>query len=322
MGTKLKDIVNIKTIKLRELGLKTLAVDGCNLLFKYTSKIKTKQNYVIQDRLGRPKSHLQGFFYFIINLFERKIKPVFVFDGIPLDTKRNYGKKELKRINFLFKQYKRSDENKSKLFRNKFFLYKFIIEDLMDFIRLFGIPVIRGPSEGEAQATRLVKEKLAYGVISSDYDCLLYGCPRIYKNWSFKRDIIEFISLNDTLDTHKITNEQLIDISILMGNDYFPGYKGFGPVKSLKEIKKFGNIFEIKKEYNLNDDLNSIRNIFLNPYTVSFNPKYQAPNPAVISEYLVNRDFSPKRIKKGISRLMNAYKNIMIKQTTINQYFQ
>lgn len=321
MGTKIKDLINTKTINLRKLERKSLAIDGCNLLFKYTTKIRTKSNYIIQDKMGRPKSHLLGFFYFIINLFERKIKPIFVFDGVPLDIKKNYGNKEIKLINFLFKQYKRLDNNKSDIFKNKFFLYKFIIEDLIEFIKLFGIPVIRGPSEGEAQATRLVKEKYAYGVISNDYDCLLYGCPRVYKNWSFKNNTIEFISLKETLKTHSISIDQLIDISILLGNDYFPGYKGFGPKRSLKEIKKFENIYRIKKEYCLDDDLKSVRNIFLNPATVSFEPKYQAPNPLVIKEFMLNRDFSPKRLKRGIDRLMNSYKKIMIKQMTINQYF-
>ena len=45
-----------------------------------------------------------------------------------------------------------------------------------------GIPYIEAPSEGEAQATRLVMNGDAAYVVSQDYDNLLFGAPVLVRS--------------------------------------------------------------------------------------------------------------------------------------------
>ncbi|MHA1310609.1 MAG: hypothetical protein ACTSWR_05300 [Candidatus Helarchaeota archaeon] len=322
MGLKLKELVISETINFSDISHKTIVIDATNLLFKYITKIKNSQD-IFYDYHGNPVSHIYGFFYFIINLIERKIKPIFIFDGIPPREKRPYNYYKIKRLSNAWKKYNSLGGNGSKLkvFKDSFFLYKYIIEDLIKFIRMFGVPVFRAPSEGEAQAVRLVKEQQAYGVISEDYDCLIFGCPKIYRKLNFKTNTLQQISLNKVLTKLDISFNQLIDIIILMGNDYHPGFEGFGPKTSLKMIKKYGNIETMRKDYEFNEfDANKIRNLFLKPITSKFDVYFQYPNILAIKEYLLEKNFSINRVRRGLARLNKGFKDLKIKQKRIDHY--
>ena len=49
----------------------------------------------------------------------------------------------------------------------------------IELISALGFPIIQAPSEGEAQAAFLVKNKDAYASLSQDADSLLFGCPLV-----------------------------------------------------------------------------------------------------------------------------------------------
>lgn len=103
-----------------------------------------------------------------------------------------------------------------------------------------GIPWIQAPSEGEAQASYTARAGIVDSVISQDYDCLLFGAPRVLRNFTVygKRRISgtgkyinvspEIINLEENLENNGITQEQLIDIGILVGTDFNSGIPGIG----------------------------------------------------------------------------------------------
>lgn len=63
-----------------------------------------------------------------------------------------------------------------------------------------GIPYIQAPNEGEAQAVYLVKNGDAWAVASQDYDCLLFGAPRVIRNLAISSDInLELLELDKIL---------------------------------------------------------------------------------------------------------------------------
>jgi len=323
LGLKLKELIEYKELGFEALQGKILVIDGTNLLFKYITKIKNGQS-ILFDYQGNPISHLIGLFYFIINLIERKIKPVFVFDGIPPSEKKPPNNEKITRIIKAWKRYNKmkDNQNKYKCFTDKYFLYKYVIEDLIKFIRKFGLPAFRAPCEGEAQAVRLVKECKAFGIISEDYDSLAFGCPRIFRKIDFKNNTIQYISLKSVLTNLGITYKQLIDIIILMGNDYHPGFEHFGPKTSLKAIKKYGELEVMKKDYDFNGlDIDNLRNMFINPITSNFRIQFQYPNIPVLKEYLIERNFSINRINRGLRRLNKAFKNLNIHQKKIDMFF-
>ena len=52
---------------------------------------------------------------------------------------------------------------------------------LLDYM---GVPVIQAPSEGEAQASYMVKKGDVFASASQDSDCLLFGTPNLIRNLS------------------------------------------------------------------------------------------------------------------------------------------
>ena len=323
MGLKIKDIIKSEVISFEKIQGKTIVVDGTNLLFKYLTKIRNNQQ-ILLDYQGNPVSHLIGFLYFIINLIERKVKPIFVFDGIPPREKHPYNYNKIKSLINAWKKYNSLGLNrkKSKYFEDGFFLYKYVIDDLINFIRKFGLPAIRAPSEGEAQAVRLVKEKKADGIISQDYDCLAFGCKKLYRQINFKINTLEYISLNKLLKELDITYLQFIDINILVGTDYNPGFKGFGPKTALKVIKKYGNIENMKNYYDFrNFDPKTVRHLFIHPITSEFDIHFGYPNFDSLKEYLLEKNFSLNRINNSLKRLRYAYKNFKVMQRKIDDFF-
>ena len=76
------------------------------------------------------------------------------------------------------------------------------------------------------------------------------------------------IEYEEILKKNNLTQEQLIDLGILIGTDFnINGFNGIGPKTALKLIqkyKKLENIDKIKDEL-LDTPYNEIRKIFLEP---------------------------------------------------------
>ena len=102
----------------------------------------------------------------------------------------------------------------------------------------------------------MAKNGELHAVATQDWDALLYGAPIMIRNLmshgtkKFGRTLTaERIILNDLLDEHGITHEQLVDLGIMIGTDFHPGFKGVGPKTGLKLIKAHDtleNVAEVK----------------------------------------------------------------------------
>lgn len=196
-----------------------------------------------------------------------------------------------------------------------------MVEDAKLLLRVMGIPVIQAPSEGEAQASSIVRDGKAYAAGSQDYDALLFGAPVVVRNLAVtgKRKLAgksifveikpELIELEKGLAALGISREQLVDIALLVGTDYNDGIKGIGPRKALKLIKKHKGIeavlLELKTEIK---NLAEIKNLFLNPpVTSEYEIKWKKPDPEAIMKFLCDdHDFSQVRVSKAVERLIEA----------------
>ena len=97
-----------------------------------------------------------------------------------------------------------------------------------------------------------MEQKDAWICASQDYDTLLFGGERLVRNFAVSRSKkvkntkvtleIEYNSLERLLENLEITREQLIEMGILIGVDFFPGIKGIGQHKALELIKKHDSI--------------------------------------------------------------------------------
>ncbi|NJD78620.1 MAG: flap endonuclease-1 [Candidatus Methanoperedens sp.] len=325
MGVDLGDIFERKEIELTDLKGKIIAIDAFNILYQFLSIIRQRDGTPLIDSHGEVTSHLSGFLYRTTNLIEEGIKPVFVFDGEPPQFK-NATIEERKKIRIEARvkwdvAKAEGSEDVFKYAQASSHIKGNMVEDAKKLLEFMGVPVIQSPSEGEAQAAFIVRNKDAYAAGSQDYDALLFGAPLVIRNLAAtgKRKLPgkgvyvdvkpEIIDLEDGLIKLGISREQLVDIALLVGTDYNEGIKGIGPKKALKSIKKYGSIEGVLAQLNADIKyLSEIKALFLNPeVTSNYEIKWKQPDAKAITKFLcADHDFSEARVSKAVERLLEA----------------
>lgn len=213
-----------------------------------------------------------------------------------------------------------------------------IIEDAKRLLTPMGIPWVQAPGEGEAQSAYIAAKGDVWAAASQDFDSLLYGAPRLLRNLSIrgKRKLPrknlyikikpELIELNALLKQLKITQEQLIDVGVLVGTDYNPeGVKGIGPKTALKLVNKHGSIEAAiphirKAEFPF--PIADIKGLFLKPsVTDRYRLEWKPPNPDAIVEFLCEEhDFDRVRVMKAFEKINIGYKKWR-ERTTLERWF-
>jgi len=232
MGVQIAEILLKKEIKMEDLSGKVIAIDSFNYLYQFLSIIRQRDGTPLMDRKNNVTSHLSGLFSRSVNLIEKGIKPVYVFDGKSPQLKkieqerRNAVKKEAEEKYKIAVQKEDIDQMKKYAARTSR-LTETMIEEAKELLGGLGIPIIQAPSEGEAQAAFLVKNKQAYAVSSQDSDSLIFGAPYLIRNLSvtgrrkkgnklvYEQINPEIISLEENLMHLNINNDQLIVLGIL-----------------------------------------------------------------------------------------------------------
>lgn len=346
MGIKINELVaEVKRpITFENLLNKKIAIDAFNTLYQFLAIIRQFDGTPLMDKEGNITSHLSGLFYRNINFLEHDIKPIYVFDGeaseLKLETIKE--RKEIKedaREKMIKAQDKEDFKEAKKYAQLTSKLSSDMIIESKKLLEYMGIPIINASSEGEAQSAFLVNNKDAWACASQDYDTLLFGCERLIRNFAVSRkkkvkdttDVldIEYISLSKFLENLAISREQLIDMGILVGTDFYPGIKGIGQHKALDLIRKYGSIENILKEnvQILGQELEvelvkKVKSIFLNPDVKKEYPpiKWKKINFEKVEELLVEtHDFSEQRVHNALERLRK--KNTSKKQVSLGDFF-
>ncbi|MBN2420910.1 flap endonuclease-1 [Candidatus Woesearchaeota archaeon] len=328
MGTNLKDVVKGKELEFSELEGKKLVVDSMNVIYQFLSSIRQQDGSLLTDSKGRPTSHLVGLFSRMIKLKKIGVLLAFVFDGKKPELK----KKEVERRVELKKQaqaeYEIAKEREDVAAMRKYaartsLLTKEMIEESKELLDALGFPIIQAPSEGEAQAAFMVKQGEFYAEVSQDYDCLMFGVPRLIQNLtlserkksknklSYEKIKPILVDLKETLSANKLTQDQLIVLGILVGTDFnIGGIKGIGPQKGLKLVEKYGNDFdslfkEAKWEENFDfswkDVFDTIKNM---PVTKDYELKWKKIDRDRVIKILVEEhEFSRERVERNIDEM-------------------
>lgn len=331
MGTKLSSLVEPKIISYNELAGKKFSVDAHNILYQFLTTIRSYDGSYLTDKKGNVTSHLIGLFNRSVSLMEQGLKLCFVFDGQIPDLKKEetIRRKELK--NVALKKYelaaaeKNIEEMKKQATRTAR-LTSEMIEDAKELISALGMPIVEAPSEGEAQAARLVKEKTVYAAISQDYDTLLFGCPRMIKNltiskkrkipgsYSMKEVFPELIELSQVLNLTGLDQDKLIALGIMNGTDYCrEGIKGIGPKKALKLLSE-NSISEAFSKGQWNNKINwkDIFNLIKKMPTKSVRTlEWSSIDVKRVKKVLVEKhDFDLERVEKTLEKLNSNQKGL------------
>jgi len=338
LGVDLGDLIPHRKITLDELSGKTFAVDAYNALYQFLAIIRGPTGVPLMDRQGRVTSHLSGLLYRTTNLAERRIRLVYVFDGVPpalkeTEIKRRRAVKEEATVKYEAAISRGEVEEAKKYAQATASLKDMMVEDAHRLLEYLGVPYVQAPSEGEAQAAYMAARGDVWAAVSQDYDSLLFGATRLVRNLAISgrrklpmREAYvqvdpEIIELTATLESLGLTREQLIDLGILIGTDFNPdGFKGIGPKTALKLLQESGNIENIaQRNPNVQPpmNLNRIRQIFVKPEVTSYYTlHWREPQTEELVRFLCGeRDFNKDRVRTAVERAKSAIAKDSGKQT-------
>lgn len=327
MGVKIRSLLEIHNIVFEDLKGKLVAIDAANALYQFLAIVQPTTGTPLMDNKQRVTSHLSGLFYRTINLVEKDIQPIYVFDGKPpkFKTKTIEGRREER--DSAYEQWKAAIEvgdveTARKFGQSAHRLTREMVEESKKLLDAMGIPMVQAPTEGEAQASSMVGKKNIYAVASQDFDSILFGAPRVVRNLSIAetRRIPktnqkikvepELIISNESFEKLGISREQLIDIAILIGTDFNNGIKGIGAKTALKLIVEYKDLKTVIKEKSLQfeeseEELQEIKNFFLQPQIVEdFTVEFKNPDVGAVHRILIEEhQFDPDRVDKGLKRL-------------------
>lgn len=342
MGLDLKPILIHTNIKLSDLSNKIIAVDAFNTIHQFLATIRGSTGELLANSHGEITSHLSGLFYRNINLLAEGIKLVYVFDGVssPLKTNEIQRRHQIKEI--ATEKYEKALvqgklEEARKYSQATSVLTNKMIEESKRLLSLLGIPTIQAPSEGEATAANLTNTDLVHICASQDYDSILFGARRLVRNITIsgKRKVpnrnayidvpLEIFHLEDILDQTKLTNEQLVDVGILIGTDYNSGgIPGIGPKTALKLIQKHSKLENIDQlqEPLSNVPYEEIRELFLKPKVANVTSndiKFEPVDYDNLVEFLcTEKNFSSDRVNSALQKVQNSDKN---KNQSLEKWF-
>lgn len=324
MGTAIGDLVLKEEISLDALKGRTLGIDSYNILYQFLTIIRSSDGTPLMDSHGNITSHLAGLLYRTTNLMEKGMKPVFVFDGKPHKLKAETLEARTRIRTEAGKKYKKAlregkAEEARKYGQQAARLTDEILDDAKTLISALGLPMVQAPSEGEAQIAHMVEKGKLYGCISQDFDALLFGAKRLYRNITVtgKRKLPgrnvyidvkpELIDLEKTLNALGIDRRKLVWIGLLIGTDFNEKFPNIGPKTALKLVQghnKFEKIIEETK-HKPSFDYEEIEEIFLKPsFTDDYKIEFKAPDREKVKDFLCTKhDFAVERVENALGKL-------------------
>lgn len=333
MGVDLGDLAVKHTISLDSLSGKVVAIDAFNTLYQFLASIRQEDGTPLMDYRGNVTAHLSGLFYRTVKLLESGIRPVYVFDGPAprlkerTQAERAEAKKEAERKWKEALEMEKPEEAR-KYAQATSRLTPPMVAESKALLAAMGVPSVQAPSDGEAQASCMVRNGLAHATASQDYDALMFGSPVLVRNLSITgrrkvprqdRYILvepERIMLDETLGSLGITRDKLVFIGLLLGTDFNEGVKGVGPKTALKIVKEAETLDDViayvakKYEYQFEVDAEEVLQMFLDPpYAEPGRLKWGAPDRGAVEKLLVSEhDFSEDRVGNTLGQLEKILK--------------
>ena len=307
-----------------DLQGKRFAIDASHTLMQFLTKKYANSFEIATDQTQRAIPHLYGVFYRTIRFLENQILPVYCFDGKSNKLKNRYRNTELSEFIQAQKLHQSMlnhnlEKHAKSIALSPAYLWKNTIRETKQLLTSMGVPYLISPTEGEAQCAQLVKMGICDFVVSSDFDVLLYGAPLLKVNQIKGKKIVATLYLaSEITKRYQINRFQLVDLSILIGNDYTLGIKGIGPKKGLDLLQKYNKIENIpnsiRKNLNLTQSqIQTIRSLFLLPNVMSKIPDLclNYPNRGGTLELMtIDHTLNSERVTKGIDRLIKTYNRI------------
>ena len=328
MGVKFKDIVSPEEISLKDLEGRTVAIDAYNTIYQFLSGIRQRDGSPLMDQNGNVTSHLSGILYRTASIVDKGIKPIYVFDG---DSSEHKAKTLEQRRAIKEEAMEKWEEAKAagnieearKFAIRTSRMSPYILESSKKLLEYMGIPYVQAKGEGEAQGAYMVEQGDAWAVASQDYDCLLFGAPRIIRNLTLSGGLsnLEYLELQKVLEDIDLTREQLIDVALMVGTDFNEGIHGIGAKTGLKLIRNnsLEDILVQKGITEVNVEPDELRDIFLkHDVNTDYEIKFKSAKKDKLVEFMCEEHgFSESRVLNVTEKL----KKLSSTQKSLEDWF-
>lgn len=328
MGVKFKDIVSPEEISLKDLEGRTVAIDAYNTIYQFLSGIRQRDGSPLMDQNGNVTSHLSGILYRTASIVDKGIKPIYVFDG---DSSEHKAKTIEQRKAIKEEAMEKWEEAKAagnieearKFAIRTSRMSPYILESSKKLLDYMGIPYVQAKGEGEAQGAYMVEQGDAWAVASQDYDCLLFGAPRIIRNLTLSGGLsnLEYLELQKVLEDIDLTREQLIDVALMVGTDFNEGIHGIGAKTGLKLIRNntLEDILAQKGITEVNVEPDELRDIFLkHDVNTDYEIKFKSAKKDKLVEFMCEKHgFSESRVLNVTEKL----KKLSSTQKSLEDWF-
>ena len=328
MGVKFKDIVSPEEISLKDLEGRTVAIDAYNTIYQFLSGIRQRDGSPLMDQNGNVTSHLSGILYRTASIVDKGIKPIYVFDG---DSSEHKAKTLEQRRAIKEEAMEKWEEAKAagnieearKFAIRTSRMSPYILESSKKLLDYMGIPYVQAEGEGEAQGAYMVEQGDAWAVASQDYDCLLFGAPRIVRNLTLSGGLsnLEYLELEKVLNEIDLTREQLIDVALMVGTDFNEGIHGIGAKTGLKLIRNntLEDILVQKGITEVEVEPDELRDIFLkHDLNTDYEIKFKSAKKDKLVEFMCEEHgFSESRVLNVTEKL----KKLSSTQKSLEDWF-
>ncbi|XP_071085280.1 flap endonuclease 1-like [Haliotis cracherodii] len=301
-----------------------VAIDASMSIYQFLIAVRSDGSQLMNEE-GETTSHLMGMFYRTIRMVENGIKPVYVFDGKPPEMKSGELSKRAERREEAQKGLEKAeeagdDENIDKFNRRLVKVTKQHNEDCKQLLKLMGIPYVEAPCEAEAQCAALARAGKVFAAGTEDMDALTFGSKVLLRHLTFseaRKMPIKEIHLDRVLEELSLSQDEFIDLCILLGCDYCDSIRGIGPKRAIELIKQHRSIETIldhldKKKYTIPENwmYKEARVLFQEPEITdpeTLDLKWCEPDEEALLDYMVTqKGFSEDRMKNGIKKLVKA----------------
>ncbi|KFB47549.1 AGAP011448-PA-like protein [Anopheles sinensis] len=314
----------VKEGEMKQYFGRKVAIDASMSLYQFLIAVRA-EGAQLTSVDGETTSHLMGTFYRTIRLLENGLKPVYVFDGKPPDLKSGELNKRAERREEAQKALDKATEagaveDMEKFNRRLVKVTKTHVSEAKELLRLMGVPYVEAPCEAEAQCAALVRAGKVYATATEDMDALTFGSTVLLRRLTFsearKMPVQEF-TYEKVLKGFELTQDEFIDLCILLGCDYCDTIRGIGPKKAIELINKHRTIEKIlenidTKKYIVPEDWNyqQARRLFKEPEVqdgASIELKWSEPDEEGLVKFLCgDRQFNEDRIRAGAKKIMKT----------------